>query len=465
MSNKEVTVPVSTHSNALKPGDAAASPQRQNSLVPTTSALRRRSRFSWIQKNSFYYKDLEKLFSFHVPKNGKVVEIGHGVGRLLSGCVPAQGLGIELDLSTVEEARSHTEYPVEYWDGTSELPSTVLHQMSEGVDTILLVNTVGYWSDIEVALKKMAPLCRPHTRIIAVYYNFLWAFPFRIAQKLRLKMPQADQNWLSAADVANLFRLSNYRVVKQGYRCLMPVNLGPISWFMNRVLGNLPGLSRLGCTHFVIARPEHKIEPKNVFASVIIPARNEQGNIESAVRRMAQIASERKEKYEIVFVEGNSTDDTWGEIQRVINDPSIPKPFPVRAFKQPGKGKGDACRKGYAHADGNLFLILDADLTVPPEDLPKFVDAYCDGHGEFINGCRLVYKMEREAMRPLNLLGNKFFSYAFTWLLGQRFKDTLCGTKVLSRDNYRRLEEGRAYFGDFDPFGDFDLIFGASKLN
>ena len=181
---------------------------------------------------------------------------------------------------------------------------------------------------------------------------------------------------------------------------------------------------------------------------------------------MAEVQKNSKgEKYELIFVEGNSTDDTAEEIQRVIASTEIPKPFPVSFYKQPGKGKGDACRLGYAKAKGDLFVILDADLTVTPEDVPHFVDVYCDGHGEFINGCRLVYKMEKEAMRPINLLGNKFFSWAFTWLLGQRFKDTLCGTKVLSRKNYDRIARGRAYFGDFDPFGDFDLLFGASKLD
>ncbi len=87
------------------------------------------------------------------------------------------------------------------------------------------------------------------------------------------------------------------------------------------------------------------------------------------------------------------------------------------------------------------------------------------GKGEFVNGSRLVYRMEDQAMRALNLIANKLFSLIFTWLLGQRFTDTLCGTKVLRREDYLRLKAGRAYFGDFDPFGDFDLIFGAAKLN
>jgi glycosyltransferase involved in cell wall biosynthesis len=140
--------------------------------------------------------------------------------------------------------------------------------------------------------------------------------------------------------------------------------------------------------------------------------------------------------------------------------------WPITLLHQgDGIGKGDAVRKGFAAATGDVLMILDADLTVPPEDLPKFFEALTSGKGEFINGTRLVYPMERQAMRTLNHLGNKFFSLAFTWLLEQRFRDTLCGTKVLFRRDYERIAANRHYFGDFDPFGDFDLIFGASRLN
>jgi hypothetical protein len=423
-------------------------------------------RYRWIKKNSYYYRDLSRLCSFHVEKNRTVLEIGFGVGEILSQTQPSTGMGLDLSESVCTEARKrYPGFSFDTWSGETPLPDSVVKAFPNGVDYILLINSVGYWSDIQNALDHLRPICHPGTRIISVYYNFLWAPIFRIGQALRLKMPQPALNWLSADDVKNLFGISGYRVLKQGYRCLIPKNLGPISSFVNRYLSPLPLLGGLSCTHFVIARPPAKVRHEDVFASVIIPARNEKGNIEDAIRRMAALAAKRKEKYEIVFVEGNSTDDTAKEIQRVIADPSIPKPFPVSFYQQTGKGKGDAVRLGFSKAKGNLLMILDADLTVPPEDLPKFVDVYCEGHGEFINGCRLIYKMEKEAMRPLNLLGNKFFSRAFTWLLGQRFKDTLCGTKVLSRANYDRVATGRSYFGDFDPFGDFDLIFGASKLD
>ena len=193
--------------------------------------------------------------------------------------------------------------------------------------------------------------------------------------------------------------------------------------------------------------------------SVIIPARNERGNIETAVRRTPRLGSGT----EIIFVEGNSNDGTAEEIERVIA--AYPDRQITHIPQGDGRGKGDAVRKGFAAARGDILMILDADLTVAPEELPKFYNALMSGHGEFVHGSRLVYPMQKQAMRSLNIVANKFFSIAFTYLLEQRFKDTLCGTKVLFAQAYRQIAANRSYFGDFDPFGDFDLIFGAAKLN
>jgi glycosyltransferase involved in cell wall biosynthesis len=191
---------------------------------------------------------------------------------------------------------------------------------------------------------------------------------------------------------------------------------------------------------------------------VIIPARNEAGNIPAIFARTPQMG----EGTELVLVEGHSRDKTYAAIEATVAE------HPERScqlLRQTGIGKGDAVRLGFSRARGDVLMILDADLTVPPEDLPRFYEALVSGKGEFINGVRLVYPMEGQAMRFLNLLGNKFFSLAFSWLLGQSIKDTLCGTKVLWKKDYEAITNNRAYFGNFDPFGDFDLIFGAAKLN
>jgi glycosyltransferase involved in cell wall biosynthesis len=197
---------------------------------------------------------------------------------------------------------------------------------------------------------------------------------------------------------------------------------------------------------------------KEPRVSIIIPARNEAGHISQIFERVPEMGRET----ELVFIEGHSKDNTYAVIEKAIADhPERPS----QLLRQTGIGKGDAVRLGFAHAHGEVLMIWDADLTVPPEDLPRFYEALCAGKGEFINGVRLVYPMEKDAMRFLNLLGNKFFSMAFSWLLGQPIKDTLCGTKVLWKSDYEKIAANRKYFGDFDPFGDFDLIFGATKLN
>ena len=276
-------------------------------------------------------------------------------------------------------------------------------------------------------------------------------------------MKQPEQSWLSGPDINNLLYHGGFDAFKGGERLLFPIYIPLLSAGVNKYVAKLPFFRKLCITNYTIAKPL-SLQPEEKFkneysVSVIIPARNESGNIENAVQRMPLM----ERHTEIIFVEGILPDDTWGKIQEVSK--KYKGAYDIKIAQQAGKGKGDAVRKGFDMASGDILMILDADLTVPPEDLPKFYDAIASGKGEFINGSRLVYNMDRKAMRFLNLLGNKFFSMVFTWLLDQRFKDTLCGTKVIFKRDYEQLKKGRIYFGDFDPFGDFDLIFGASKLN
>jgi hypothetical protein len=332
--------------------------------------------------------------------------------------------------------------------------------LSEPFDYILLSDVIGYINDVQSAFEQLNRVCRPRTRVILTYFNYLLEPVLRAGERLGIKRPQPDQNWLSLADLQNLLSLAGFQTVSMGYKVLLPVRLPLLSSLCNRVLANLPLLRKLCLVETIIARPAPVPVPEEMLScSVVVPARNERGNIENAVRRIPPMGRHT----EIVFVEGNSHDGTAEEIERVI---ATCPDRDVKLLRQgSGVGKGDAVRKGFDAATGDVLMILDADLTVPPEELPKFLKTLSSGRGEFVHGSRLVYPMEKQAMRFLNTLGNKFFSLAFTWLLDQRFKDTLCGTKVLYRRDYERIAAGRSYFGDFDPFGDFDLIFGAAKLD
>jgi glycosyltransferase involved in cell wall biosynthesis len=267
------------------------------------------------------------------------------------------------------------------------------------------------------------------------------------------------QNWLTVEDVANLLSLADFEVIRHWEEILWPLPTPLLDVLFNRFAVKIWPLNALALTNFILARPwaQCPLLAAEPLVSVIVPARNEAGNVAQIFSRTPEMGRGT----ELVFVEGHSTDDTYAVIERQI---AAHPERRCKLFRQTGVGKGDAVRLGFASASGEILMVLDADLTVPPEDLPRFYDALRSGKGEFVNGVRLVYPMDKQAMRFLNLLGNKFFSLAFSWLLGQPIKDTLCGTKALWKSDYDRIAANRAYLGDFDPFGDFDLLFGAAKL-
>ncbi len=407
-------------------------------------------------RNRYYHREVQRLYAFLIPPGCSVLEVGCGAGDLLASVQPAFGVGIDFSRSAIRIARSrypHLRFIV------SEAESLAVRGT---FDYVILSGLLGEVNDIQRVLEQLQEVTRPDTRIIIDQYNYLWEPLLRFGEAVGLKTPQRIQNWLPLEDISNLLFLADYEVIQRGHRFLLPKKVPLIALFVNRCVAKLPFIRKLCLVQFIVARSAHREDATagtDYICSVVIPCRNERGNIEGAVARTPAMGR----RTELIFVDGNSTDGTVEEIQRVI------RMFPdqdVKLLHQgDGRGKGDAVRKGFATATGDILMILDADLTVPPEDLPRFYRALAEGKGEFINGSRLVYPMEQKAMRALNLLGNKFFSQVFTWLLEQRIRDTLCGTKVLFRRDYLRIVRGRTFFGDFDPFGDFDLLFGAAKLN
>ncbi len=412
-------------------------------------------RRAWRNKNSAYYAAQASYLKFLIPPGRRVLELGCGTGELLAALEPKDGVGV--DLSPAMTALAASAHPgIDFRTGDAE--NLAACGVEGSFDFIVVSDLVGHLEDVQACFENLRPFCTPETRIVVGYYNFLWEPLLKLAEKVGAKMPQHMGNWLSPGDIENLLYLADFETVKTDRKLLFPKRVPVLSQLME-ALGSLPGVNKLCLSNWVVARMrERACVDQDLSVTVLIPCRNERGNIEPAIVRTPDLGKHT----EIIFVDGHSEDGTPEEIKRVM------AAYPERDIKfmvQDGKGKGDAVRKGFAAATCDVLMILDADLTMPPEDLPKFYHAIASGKGEFVNGTRLVYPMEDEAMRFLNLLGNKFFSLAFSWLLNQRLKDTLCGTKVLSREDYQRLAAGRAYFGDFDPFGDFDLLFGASKLN
>jgi len=413
----------------------------------------------WQGVGGVYHRRLAEVYRFLVPPGQVVLEIGCARGDLLAALKPALGIGLDFSPEMLERARkSHPGLRFVFadvhdlrWDESGEWPR---------FDVVILSDLLNDLWDVQTVLERIMPFCTPDTRIIINNYSRLWEIPLGVAKGLRLAQPTLPQNWLQTKDVFNLLDLANFEMIRNWQEFLWPLPIPLVEGFFNRFLVKFWPFRWCALANFIIARPKPSTPPKDPppSVSVIIPARNESGNIAEIFARVPELGSGS----ELVFVEGHSKDDTYAEIERQI---AAHPERRCRLIRQTGMGKGDAVRLGFADAGGDIVMILDADLTVPPEDLPRFYEALVSGKGEMINGTRFVYPMEKQAMRFINLLGNKFFCIAFSWLLGQPVKDTLCGTKALWKKDYASIARNRAYFGDFDPFGDYDLLFGAARLS
>lgn len=323
---------------------------------------------------------------------------------------------------------------------------------------LVLNGSLNYSTNIQSLLEEVKPRLDRASRVVAVLYNPYLGPLFRLANLLGVRRDKVPITFLTQVALRNLARLAGFEVVRIRPAVYCPWRLLGLGSCLNRLLPLLPLLRWSALAAVAVLRPVVPDDKKTPSLSIVIPARNERGNIEAAVQRMPAFSG----PVEVIFVEGHSTDGTWEEIQRVKALYSGRLEFV--AIQQEGVGKADAVRAGFGRATGDLLVILDADLTVAPELLPRFYEAYRSGLADFVNGSRLVYPIGAESMRPLNRLGNIAFAKLLSWILATQLSDTLCGTKLMTRQDYLRMVKWRSDFGDFDPFGDFELLFPAAVL-
>jgi len=367
---------------------------------------------------------------------------------------PKVGAGIDCSPTVVRLARER--YPhLEFYEGDIDVVSPI----TKAFDYVILSDLVGYLDDIHASFKNIHALCDERTRVIVTKYNRLWSPILTLAASLRLKQPHPFLNWIGHHDVVRLLQLADFEIIQHGRRTLFPKYIPWFSAFANRVLAPLPIINRFCVIEYVMCRlrPRHSAGAR-FRVSVIIPARNERGNIEQIVQRVPALGSAT----EILFVEGHSTDGTREEIQRVVAEYAGKRN--VRCVVQGGRGKWDAVRTGFAQANGDILMVLDADASVDPAALRTFYDTISTRRGEFLYGSRLIYPMERGAMQPLNVFMNRRFGSAVARVTGQHATDAFCGTKVLFQRDFERMSIP-SKLAQLDRYGDLALFFGAAALS
>ena len=408
----------------------------------------------WIPKNTYYYDQIKSLLQSIIPPGKRVLDAGCGTGHMLAAVQPAFGVGIDFSSRMISIASR--QYPNFSFKQMSIEESASL---KENFDFVISCNSITEITDLYRSLKNLYQVMTPESRLVIVTYNYMWEPILTAGAYLGLRPHRPAENWFSYSDLHNILVSADFEIIRHGYRTMVPKNVPLLAPLCNTLLVRMPGLRHLGVTTYFVARPLMDLpDASRMSVSVVVPCKNEEGNIEGVVDRTPSMGKNT----EIIFVDDKSTDATATKIQEQIRLHPEKK---IRMVSGPGQGKGAACRAGFAVASNDVLMILDADMTVMPEVLPDFFMLIAAGKGEFINGSRLLYPMEDQAMRTANVIGNKFFAMLFTFLLEQPIKDTLCGTKVLLRRDYHKILETRAYLGNIDRWGDYDWIFGAARHN
>jgi ubiquinone/menaquinone biosynthesis C-methylase UbiE len=399
----------------------------------------------WKKKNWYYYSTIKSFIRRVVPERSRVLEIGCGTGEILASLNPSYGVGIDISAQMVKLA-------------TQKFPQhSFIHspiedlKLEEKFDYIVMVDVVDHVYDVMDVFKSVYRFCKPTTRVILTTINPWWDPILMLMEKIGAKMPEGPHNFIEKGNLTKILDLMDFSLSYSGYLLLFPKHIPVLSFLANAIGTRLWGLNKMSSVQYMIIEPRpQNTTDLHLGCSVIIPCYNEGGNIQEAIKRVPKMGRET----EIVVVNDGSKDDTAQQVRALQNM----YPNLKLVDYSPNRGKGKAVQAGFEASTQEIVMILDADMTVPPEELPRFFSPLNKGLCQFVNGTRMVYPMQSESMRTANLFGNKIFGLIMSFLTQQSLTDTLCGTKALYRKDLKRIKWG------LDRWGDFDLLFGAAKM-
>jgi hypothetical protein len=410
------------------------------------------TRDKWIQSNNYFYGQIKKLLRFVVGTGKRVLEVRCLTGDSLAAVEPSYGVGVEIGNAMVNKAsQKHPGLRFVQSD-----PESL--ELREKFDCIIF-NHIFDTVDVLGAFERMRYHCADDGIFVIINYNALWQPIMGLASKIGLRSRFVEPNWVSADDIRGFLKLAGFRLVRQHRLLLLPKWVPLVSFLMNEFIARLPGLRRFCLMQVIVARPlPTLLRAEDVSVSVIVPCLNEEGNIAEAVEHIPAMGKHT----EIIFCDDKSTDGTASKVRRMQ---ALYPEKDIRLVDGPGICKAENVWSGFRAAQSDVLMILDADLSVMPEELPMFFTALVNGNGRFANGNRLTYPMQKQAMRFANMVGNKVFGLIFSFLLDQRIKDTLCGTKALWRKDWLQMQRNIGSWGIKDLWGDYELLFGACKLH
>lgn len=399
----------------------------------------------WREKNWYFHNALKNIFKEFVTEDASVLQIGYGLGDVLAGLFPNKAVSFDEDKNLAELSRRRYSNFKFIVGNLNEI------DLKGKFDYIIMPNSVEHFTDIQTVLEKVRTNLADEGRLIMTLTNPKWQYVYDLLEKWGLKRPEEPKNWLKMRNLENIAELAGFEVSDSGFRLLIPTHIPILSNFINYRIKGKNTIASLAVEQFIVVKKSLEKKNKNYSCTVLIPCYNEEGNIAEAIARTPNFCK----NLEILIVDDGSRDKTATIVRKVMKKDKRVK---LISYK-PNQGKGHAVRTGFDNAKGEIIMILDADMTVPPEELGRFYNVLASGQALFANGTRLIYPMEDQAMRSFNLLGNVGFSYAFSYILGQRVTDTLCGTKALFKKDYKKIKMTG------EGWGDFDLLFGASENN